>query len=112
MRLVRSVAERFELGIVRAVTPVMRGAMGSISRVDTDRGTYAVKELFAWNPGDGAEEEAELTAAARSLGLTVPWEVRPTDGALVADVDGVRFRVHEWLELDPAADRPADEVGT
>ena len=107
----RQVALAFGLGDVRQVLPVTRGAMGSIFRVDTTRGSWAVKELFAWNPGDNAEEEAELRAAARALGVTVPLEVRALSGQLVADVDGTRYRVFEWVDLDSEAPRPVDQVG-
>ena len=68
----RAVADVFDLGQIHAVTPVMRGAMGEITKVETHRGTYAVKELFSWNPGDGAEAEAELTHAAGRWG----WPLR------------------------------------
>ena len=106
------VAAAFDLGEVRSSSLVTRGAMGVITRVETDRGTYAVKELFVWNPGDGAEAEAELTAVARALGLTVPREVRAVTGHVLADVDGTRYRVFERLELDPSAARVPEQVGT
>lgn len=104
------VAAAFELGEVHDSRVVMRGAMGQISRVVTDRGSFAVKELFAWNNRDGAEHEATFTARARRWGLAVPSEQRTHEGDLVAVVGGVRWRAYEWFDLEPDADRPPELV--
>ena len=62
----------FDLGaVVDAPQLVARGAMGEVYRLDTTRGSYAIKRLFDWNPGDGADREASFTAVARDRGVSV-----------------------------------------
>ena len=74
--------------------------MGEIYRVDVPAGSIALKRLFEWNPGTGAETEAAFTAHARAAGVTTPIEVRSHTGELVAHVGSERYRAYTWLELD------------
>lgn len=105
------IALRFGLGVVESFEQVVRGAMGQISRLVTENGSFAVKELFAWDPGDSAEDEAASTSSARLLGLTVPLEVRDLQGQLVSNIQDRRYRAYEWFDLEHHADRSPELLG-
>jgi len=116
--LLRQALDAFNLGTPRqAVASVARGAMGEIFEVVTDRGRYALKQLFGWNDGSGARQEMTFTARARAAGVLVPAEVVGLDGEPVAVVRGTRFRAYEWFDLGAAFVPPvtvavATSVGT
>jgi len=83
--------------------PVASGRLGSIWRLDTDAGSWAIKQV-------GATDEAELTEivegaafqeAAGAAGIGTPPVRRTATGALIADLGDVRARVHGWVEMDP-----------
>lgn len=107
----KEVAAAFGLGELHEVSFAARGAMGTISKVVTSTGTFAVKELFPWNSGAGAESEAVVTAEARSHGVVVPRELRTAAGELVTRANDVLFRAYEWVELDHDAPRSAAAAG-
>jgi Ser/Thr protein kinase RdoA (MazF antagonist) len=94
--------------------PVARGRLGSIWRLDTERGTWAVKQV-----GDAsAEELAEIVAGAafqeavRAAGVPTPEVRRTVAGDLIADTDGVRVRLHAWADLlDPDVGLDPVELG-
>lgn len=101
--------EAFDLGaVVDAPTLAARGAMGEVHRVTTDRGVYAVKRLFDWNTGDGAEREAAFTARARERGVITPVEIRARSGRLVVETDAGRLRVFTWVAVGPVTSPPRD----
>jgi Ser/Thr protein kinase RdoA (MazF antagonist) len=75
--------------------------------LETDRGSWAVKEWF--EPPD-VEELAEGVAfqeAAAAAGVPSPPTARAPDGAWLAELDGTAVRVQGWVELrdpDPLVD--------
>lgn len=75
--------------------------MGRVFRVETSTGVWAVKELF--DHGRAAPEQLERQAlfieAASKAGVAAPRIVRSVDGAIVASIDGVRWRVFEWIDI-------------
>ena len=104
-------AARFGLGEATSFAgPVARGRVGEIWRLDTERGSYAVK---TWRERpDVTEVDADTALQEHFLGAGVPMPapVRATDGAVLAEVGGVPLRVHTWVDvlpedrgLDPAA---------
>lgn len=104
-----AVVQALRLGrLTGPVLAVARGAMGEISRADTDIGAYAVKELFAWNPGTGAEREVAFTTRACAVGLRIPLEMRSGTGDLVVHVGSRRFRAYAWFDVGPALSPPVD----
>jgi Ser/Thr protein kinase RdoA (MazF antagonist) len=95
-------AARFGLGEVTSFAgPVARGRVGEIWRLDTSRGSYAVK---TWRERpDVAEVDADTALQEHFLGAGVPLPapVRTTDGAVLAEVGGVPLRVHTWVDVLP-----------
>jgi Ser/Thr protein kinase RdoA (MazF antagonist) len=93
---------------------VARGRLGSIWRLDTERGTWAVKQV-----GDASAEElaqivegAAFQEAADAAGVPTPAVLRTVAGDLIADAGGVRVRLHAWANLlDPAIDLDPIELG-
>jgi thiamine kinase-like enzyme len=102
------VARAFALGEVVSFTgPVARGVIGQIWRLETHRGTWAVKEWFGRPDSDELEAAARFQEAASTAGVPCPPAIRMPDGALVAEVDGATTRVQGWVDLrdrDPMLD--------
>ena len=97
--------------------------MGRVFRVETSAGLWAVKELFPHEHGDEEasghehdeatelERQAAFVEAAAKLGVAAPRIVRSPDGAIVATVGEVRWRVFEWVDLaGPPSLRRAGET--
>lgn len=106
-----AVAAAFGLGRPVALTgPVAHGRLGSIWRLESDRGRYAVKESrFAPDPGE-VERDAAYQEVFHAAGIAMPAVVRALDGSVLADVEGETLRVYEWVDvcgqdrgLDPVA---------
>ena len=100
---VPSILAAFDLGPWGRLSdgPVASGRLGSIWRLDTERGSWAVKQL-----GDVPDEElAELLGgaafqeAALAAGIPTPAPRRTRAGELIACPDGARVRLHAWVEL-------------
>ena len=82
--------------------PVATGRIGSIWRLDTDRGSWAVKQV---EDADDAELAALLAGAAFQeatfgAGVPTPRVLRTRDGAAIADIGEGRLRVHSWVDVD------------
>ena len=109
----QAVADAFGLGRATSLSdPVARGELGEIRRLETDHGTFAIKqELESWSV------EAETSTAYHRVcweaGIPTPEPLRATTGGYTAQVDGERVRAYAWAELadpDPTLDPAA--VGT
>lgn len=109
------IAAAFALGAAARLSdgPVARGQVGSIWRLDTDRGPWAVKlvedDIAA---SDLAEliDGAAFQVAAQRDGVPAPLVVRTREGELIGDLGDVRVTVQSWVDLlqpdlalDPAA---------
>ncbi len=106
-----AVLAAFDLGSGGSLSdgPVASGRLGSIWRLDTDRGSWALKRL-----GQASDEEltellegASFQEAALAAGVPVPAVRRTADGDVIADAGGIRVRIHGWVELhepDPHLD--------
>jgi hypothetical protein len=82
--------------------PVASGRVGAIWRLDTDIGTWAVKEVGRLRRGElhALTEGAAFQEAAQAGGVPVPSVRRAIDGRLVAGIGGrARARVVEWVDL-------------
>ncbi len=94
--------------------PVASGRLGSIWRLDTDHGSWAIKQV-----GDIADEDlaelldgAAFQEAALADGVPTPAVRRTRAGELIADCGGVRVRLHTWVDLhDPDASLDPVDVG-
>ena len=89
-----------------------RGELGRVWRLDTERGTWAVKELFVrQDPADAAADVA-FQQAARRAGALAPRPILAVDGTPLAESEGRQVRVYEWHDLRPdAGPPPARETG-
>ena len=107
----QSVAEAFELGRATSLSdPVARGELGEIRRIETDHGTFAVKqELGGWSV-DEVETSSAYHRVCWKAGIPTPEPLRATTGRFTAWVDGEPVRAYAWAELadpDPTLDPAA-----
>jgi Ser/Thr protein kinase RdoA (MazF antagonist) len=111
--LTASILAAFDLGPWGRLSdgPVARGRLGSIWRLDTERGSWAVKQVSG---EDGGEllEGAAFQEAVLAAGVPTPAVRRTRAGELIADCGGMRARVHAWVDLhDPDPGLDPVEVG-
>jgi Ser/Thr protein kinase RdoA (MazF antagonist) len=97
------VAAAFGLGTPTSeVKPVARGEQGSVWRLDTERGSYAVKEPFELQSETDAAGDVEFQEAVLAQSnVPLPPPIRTTSGLIFGDVGGQQFRVCEWVDLLP-----------
>jgi Ser/Thr protein kinase RdoA (MazF antagonist) len=100
------ILDAFDLGSWGRLSdgPVASGRLGSIWRLDTERGSWAVKQV-----GDvGEEQVAELLEGAGfqeavlAAGISTPAVRRTRAGQVIANCGGVRVRLHSWVDLHDA----------
>jgi hypothetical protein len=113
---VGSILTAFDLGSWGRLSngPVASGRLGCVWRLDTERGSWAVKEV-----GDVLDEElaellegAAFQEAALAAGVLTPAVRRSRVGEYVADCGGLRVRLHTWVDLhDPDANLDPVDVG-
>jgi Ser/Thr protein kinase RdoA (MazF antagonist) len=110
----QTVADAFGLG--RAISlsdPVARGELGEIRRLDTDHGTFAVKQELESRSVDAAETSTAYQRVCWEAGIPTPEPLRTTTGAFTAQVDGEQVRAYAWAELaDPDPTLEPAAVGT
>lgn len=92
------------------VGPVAAGRMGSIWRLTTNQGRYAVKTADVPPTETEAEMDAAYQDRVRGSGVPMPAVVRCTAGTVLAEVGETRVRVYDWVDvvernrmLDPSA---------
>ncbi len=86
--------------------PVASGRLGSIWRLDTERGSWAVKQVGD-DPVAELLEGAAFQEAVLAAGIATPAVRRTQTGEVIADCGGVRVRLHAWVDLhdaDPGLD--------
>jgi len=96
-----TIAAAFGLGDdpVLSDGPVARGEQGQIWRLETNAGSWAVKEGFRPVAEAGVRFAAAFSDAARALGVPSPRAVAGRDGRLIADLGRTTVRVSEWVDL-------------
>ncbi len=111
----QAIADAFRLGHASSLSdPVARGELGEIRRLETDRGTWAVKQEF--EPWDDeadlpdAEQSGAFQLACWRSGVPCPRPVATADARFSVDVAGEAVRFYTWVDiadpdtgLDPAA---------
>jgi Ser/Thr protein kinase RdoA (MazF antagonist) len=105
----RTVARAYALG--EPLGPAVyaaRGELGRIWRLDTERGSWAVKELLVPAEESAAREDAAFQMAARKAGVRLPRPVTTAEGRVL--LDG-RWRVYEWVDLAPGEVVTSAELG-
>jgi hypothetical protein len=111
------VAARFALGQpVRQPVEVSGGLSNQLWRLDTDRGTFAVKRMVANADQPTLVENVEAAFAverrAWAAGVPMPEPiVDPSSGRALARVDDALFRVHRWVEGRPGSGSPVEAAG-
>ena len=111
-----AILARFDLGLWGKLSdgPVASGRLGSIWRLDTERGSWAVKPVDDMLDEDLAAllEGAAFQEAALAAGVPTPAVRRTRGGECIADCGGVRVRLHAWVDLhDPDVNLDPAEVG-
>ncbi|WP_203706704.1 phosphotransferase [Asanoa iriomotensis] len=102
------VTARYGLG--RATNPPVyaaRGELGRIWRLDTEGGTWAVKEALVPVLEADAAADVAFQLAVAATGVPLPSPVRTTDGQVTVRGPDAVLRVYEWVDLDPAAPDPS-----
>jgi Ser/Thr protein kinase RdoA (MazF antagonist) len=95
--------------------PVASGRLGSIWRLETGEGSWAVKQVDADASAAEIGELADGAAfqdAAVSAGVPAPGVRRTAAGDVLAEIGGLRVRLHAWVDLEePAIDLDPVELG-
>jgi hypothetical protein len=110
------VLDAFDLGSSGRLSdgPVASGRLGSIWRLDTERGSWAVKQVGDVSDDELAEllEGAAFQEASVRAGVPASVVVRTRAGSVIADLDSVRVRLHRWVDLaEPDLQLDAVELG-
>ncbi|MGW5157874.1 phosphotransferase enzyme family protein [Nonomuraea wenchangensis] len=106
---VEAVAAAYGLGEpIGAAVYAARGELGRIWRLDTRRGSWAVKELLVPVREGDARADVAFQIAAAEAGVRLPRPVLTGGGDVVA---GGRWRVYEWVDLVEGAQVTAAELG-
>jgi len=97
------VANAFGLGNpVAEMVFAARGELGRIWRLDTDHGSFAVKELLSRQQPDEAALDAAYQEAVAAAGtVSLPRLVRTTSGDVLLELGPHQVRVYEWVDLLP-----------
>jgi len=92
-------------GLGTALSPPVlsaRGEQGRVWRLDTDSGSYAVKELvFRQSEAQAAEDVAYQDAVLADGCVQLPSPVRTRRGRVLTEHGSHQVRVYEWLDLLP-----------
>jgi aminoglycoside phosphotransferase (APT) family kinase protein len=94
--------------------PVASGRLGSIWRLDTDLGSWAIKQIEDATESELLEiiEGAAFQEASFAAGVPTPAVRRARSGEAIATVGGVQVEVFAWVDLHPPAlDLDAADLG-
>jgi Ser/Thr protein kinase RdoA (MazF antagonist) len=110
----QTVADAFGLGHAASLSdPVARGELGEIRRLETDHGTFAVKQALESSSVDDAESSAAYHRLCWEAGIPTPEPLRARTGRFAVEVDGEQVRVYAWADLaDPDPTLDPGSVGT
>ncbi len=97
----QQIAGLFDLGSnpILSQGPVAKGKQGVVWRLDTDAGTWAVKEPFRRTEEVVVSQAANFQQAARRSGVPTPGIVLAPGARVLADVGLAQVRVYEWVDL-------------
>lgn len=91
------------------ITPVARGAMGAMWRLEAGGRAYAAKQLFFDPPDpDRVAAEIALVDRARAEGVDSQVALAAPDGRYVVRAAGAFWRIYEWIDGEPPAAEDAD----
>lgn len=102
-----AIADAFALGNVTApMLPIERGAMSRTWSLETERGRWAINELFEWVRLDAVEAGDTLLEAAIAAGAQAPSPVRSARGNIVEAINDKNWRAFGWMNVGPAPSKP------
>jgi len=110
----QDVADAFGLGRASSLSDVVaRGELGEIRRLETECGTWAVKqELEPWDDPSDSERAGAFHLACWQAGIPSPRPIPAAEGQFTAEVAGEQVRVYAWVDLeDPDTDLDPADVG-
>ena len=95
------VARRFALGGAARLSdePVAGGKQGMVWRLETAKGSWAVKVPFRQSGADEVRLTTAFQEAAYHAGVPTPQVRRTTEGSVFATVESRQVRVYEWVDL-------------
>lgn len=101
--LAPAAAEAFALGdVVAPMRVAARGEQARIWRLDTESGSFAVKQPWrGFAPRTDGQDVAFQEAVRAQTDVLMPVPVRRPGGAYVAMVGGHPVRVSTWMDLRP-----------
>jgi Ser/Thr protein kinase RdoA (MazF antagonist) len=111
------VARRYGLGEPTAPPAYAdRGELGRIWRLDTDRGSWAVKEALVPVDEVAAAADVAFQTVAAAAGVPLPRPVCTTDGPVLlpgaeAGSPAYALRVYAWVDLDRGATVDGAQIG-
>jgi len=110
----QTVADAFGLGRATSLSdPVARGELAEIRRLETDHGTFAIKQEFESLSVEEAETSTAFQRVCWEAGIPTPEPLRATTGGFTAQADGEQIRAYAWAELaDPDTTLDPAAVGT
>ena len=117
MTVIERVAQRFGLGrLIADPVRVPGGLSNELWRLVTQDGVFAVKRMVvnADRPDfiDNVEGAFEVERRAGAAGVPMPSPVAvPGTGRALAEVDGSLFRVHRWVDGQPAVGSAQEAAG-
>jgi len=99
----RHIARVFALGEPAGeMVLAARGEQGRIWRLESDRGSFAVKELLLrQHPADAQLDALFQETVAAAATVMLPRPVRTPGGAVLHEVGGHQVRAYEWVDLLP-----------
>jgi Ser/Thr protein kinase RdoA (MazF antagonist) len=110
--LANGVAAAFGFGTpIGDLTPVARGEQGTVWKLDTDRGSYAIKEPF--EPQTEADARADVAfqeAVLAQSEVSMPHPIRTPAGSVLAAVAARQVRAYQWVDLLPSDTRSDPEL--
>src|SRR3954468_414024 len=98
------ISDAFGLGAARSLSgPVARGELGEIRRLETEHGSFAVKQVFDPLDDDAVarlEAGAAYQRACWDTGIPTPEPIRTPSGRFTAEIAGERLRAYSWVDLE------------
>ena len=88
-------------GTSAVLTPVARGAVGRIWRLDVGAERFAVKELFDEPDVTAVGSETRFTAHLAAAGVPLPRSLPTPDGRFVVTAGGHHLRLYQWVDGKP-----------
>jgi Ser/Thr protein kinase RdoA (MazF antagonist) len=110
----QAVADAFGIGRATSLSdPLARGELGEIRRLETDHGTFAIKQGLESSSVDTAETSAAYQLVCWKAGIPTPEPLLTTTGVFTAHVGGEQVRAYGWAELaDPDPTLSPTAVGS